>query len=371
MKKATNILLFFLVLAIVLAILSRVTTFGDIRAPFSFFGPQGGVFISQDGGQNWQRSNARLDQETSLSRVNVTDIVFNPLDSRIVYLGTRGNALFKSLDGGEQWIKVVDKNNALSPRAFINAVVLDYTRPNYSAGLGEQLYVAAFQDDFGRILKSTDGGETFREVYVALNSDQELLTLAIDPGRPSILWAGTSEGVLLASTDFGESWQKVAEFGSALREISINPRNGNELLIVTERGEVFRTFDAALSWQEITGSLKPLIGRNLPRIVRYDPNLEGILYAAGLFGVIRTFDNGLSWQSVNLVIPNDALPVTDVQFSPKHSSIIYVTAGNNIYKTTDGGVSWEVNRLGAKKELGVIAIDPTEPLKILIGINEL
>src|SRR5207248_8558692 len=56
----------------------------------------GGIFKSTDGGANWVAINV------GLSDTNILDIALSPSNSQIVYAAT-DNAIFKSLDGGASW----------------------------------------------------------------------------------------------------------------------------------------------------------------------------------------------------------------------------------------------------------------------------
>jgi len=59
-----------------------------------------GIHKSLDGGTQWQAMNKRLD------RLNVRTTVMNPLDPLILYAGTNGSGLYRSIDGGESWTPV-------------------------------------------------------------------------------------------------------------------------------------------------------------------------------------------------------------------------------------------------------------------------
>jgi len=58
------------------------------------------------------------------------------------------------------------------------------------------------------VMKSTDGGETWREINIGLSSHPLINDLAIDPTMPTTLFAGTYEGMFI-STDSGENWYEL------------------------------------------------------------------------------------------------------------------------------------------------------------------
>src|SRR5213082_1566252 len=59
------------------------------------------------------------------------------------------------------------------------------------------------------------------------------------------------------------------------------------------------------------------------RVVREDPNREGLLYAGTEFGIFISFDNGAHWQSFQMNLPN--VPVTDIKLH--HNDLIVSTHG--------------------------------------------
>src|SRR5205085_5947822 len=59
------------------------------------------------------------------------------------------------------------------------------------------------------------------------------------------------------------------------------------------------------------------------RVVREDPDREGLLYAGTEFGMFISFDNGGHWQSFQLNLPN--VPVTDIKLH--HHDLIVSTQG--------------------------------------------
>ena len=75
-------------------------------SPFACGSPSDlGVFKSQDGGESWQHK-VTIDDKKNISKVPVSDIEFDPQDSKIIYLGTMGSGLYMSTDNGDTWQQV-------------------------------------------------------------------------------------------------------------------------------------------------------------------------------------------------------------------------------------------------------------------------
>ena len=113
-------------------------------------------------------------------------------------LGTKGDGVFKSTNGGENWSAV---NTGLSSYAYVYSLAIAPATPS-------TLYVVAYDGVF----KSTDGGRQWNTVDTGLNSglnDMEVSSLVIDPVTSTTLYAVTSVGGLFKSMDGGESWSAI------------------------------------------------------------------------------------------------------------------------------------------------------------------
>jgi len=67
------------------------------------------------------------------------------------------------------------------------------------------------------------------------------------------------------------------------------------------------------------------------RVVREDPDREGLLYAGTEFGMFISFDNGAHWQSFQLNLPN--VPITDIKVHRK--DLIVSTQGRSFWIIDD------------------------------------
>ncbi|MFC6733428.1 hypothetical protein [Haladaptatus sp. DYSN1] len=121
----------------------------------SYAGTQGeGVFQSVDGGVTWD--------DLGLAGRVVKSLAVSPHDSATIYAGVKPAGMFKSVDGGLTWTELTGFNSIpgkrlwfspaelpLSP--YVQAIALSPTDPD--------LVVAGIE--FGAVVRSTDGGETW------------------------------------------------------------------------------------------------------------------------------------------------------------------------------------------------------------------
>lgn len=110
-----------------------------------------GVYRSDDRGRNWKKLfNASWSGNANL-RWTGECLAVDPLNSAIIYAGTRKDGLWRSLDEGLTWMKVES-----IPAANVRAVTID---PNAQVnGRSATIYIGI---PGGGIYKSGDGGDNF------------------------------------------------------------------------------------------------------------------------------------------------------------------------------------------------------------------
>jgi len=147
-------------------------------------GDGAGVFKSTDRGNNWTQIN------NGLNSLETNVLAVDPNNSDVLYLGTDDDGIYKSINGGENWKKliptasfgvgdiIVDPQN--SDNVYMGTV--DYFRLSESRGV---------LGDFG-VYKSTDGGTTWEEFNSGLN---HLGVFSLELSEENrILYAGTRAG---------------------------------------------------------------------------------------------------------------------------------------------------------------------------------
>ena len=147
-------------------------------------GDGAGVFKSTDRGNNWTQIN------NGLNSLETNVLAVDPNDSGVLYLGTDDDGIYKSINGGENWKKliptasfgvgdiIVDPQN--SNNVYMGTV--DYFRLSESRGV---------LGDFG-VYKSTDGGTTWEDFNSGLN---HLGVISLELSEENrILYAGPRAG---------------------------------------------------------------------------------------------------------------------------------------------------------------------------------
>ncbi len=153
-----------------------------------------------------------------------------------------------------------------------------------------------------------------------------LYAIAESPLEKGVIWTGANDGPFHVTRNNGKSWTNVTPkdlpTGGRVQYIEPSPhRRGSayyavyRYLLGDYQPYIYRTDDYGKTWMRLTDG-KNGIPEDWPtRVVREDPDREGLLYAGTEFGMFISFDNGAHWQSFQLNLPN--VPVTDIKLHRK------------------------------------------------------
>ena len=142
------------------------------------------------------------------------------------------------------------------------------------------------------------------------------------PHEYGVIWVGANDGPIHLTRDGGTTWQDVtpADLGryGRVQTIEVSPHQPGKAYASVLRYQlgdfapyVFRTSDYGVNWKRITTGANGIPKDQPVRVVREDPNREGLLYAGTEFGMFVSFDDGELWQSLQLNLP--VVPVTDIK----------------------------------------------------------
>jgi hypothetical protein len=182
----------------------------------------GGLWKTTDGGENWMPVTDEFLTSASVGAIAVCES--NP---DIVYIGTgevqwrewilQGDGVYKSTDGGETWEHV-----GLAETQTISRLRLDPTDC-------DRVFAAAMGHPYGPnpergVFRSTDGGANWERVLF-VNDETGAADLSIDPNNPDVLYAGMWQAFmrpwggqdagpgsgLYKSSDGGDTWTNLTD----------------------------------------------------------------------------------------------------------------------------------------------------------------
>jgi photosystem II stability/assembly factor-like uncharacterized protein len=324
-----------------------------------------GVFRSADGGASWQGASHPLPAGDA-RRVATLAV---PRTGSVVFAGT-GAGVYKSADGARTW----QPASRGMPAGAILALAV-------APGDPKTVYASVENRLANTVYRSTDGGASWRAT-AGLDLPPAtpgapgayVLSLAVSPASPRLVWAGTGTGGLFLSTDGGAHWTPsgpsparsvpaLAVAASAARSLY-----AGVLAEGLDLGGVFASADGGASWTRRNQGLSGLEARSLA----VSPGTPEILWAAidgeGLF---RSANGGSHWTRVPLPDPtlNNGIPLLDVEVAPSVPSTLYSLALNWLWRTTGSGASsTEIYAYPNGPSLQFLRVDPTDPLHLWGGV---
>jgi photosystem II stability/assembly factor-like uncharacterized protein len=205
-----------------------------------------GVYRSRDGGLQWEKLAVDIAQECSIGTPFVTSVLVDPADHRTVWAGVEIDGVFRSLDGGDTWTHV--ETGLYDPD--IHAMTIAATQPR-------RVYASTAREVFA----SANMGETWQPLRVKekwpLPYARGIAVKADDPG---VLFAGCGEtttgetGHVLRTTDYGETWETLRlpiQPNATIWGLATHPADANRILAFSLFGEVYLSDDAGDSWRKI------------------------------------------------------------------------------------------------------------------------
>src|SRR6266513_6045963 len=161
---------------------------------------------------------------------------------------------------------------------------------------------------------------TGEEVYPTLYSIRE------SPVQRGVIWTGSNDGPFYVTRDNGKNWTNVTPKdlpeGGRVQYIDPSPhRKGSAYFAVYRwllgdyQPYIYLTNDYGKTWTRLTDGKNGIPADWPTRVVREDPNREGLLYAGTEFGFFISFDDGAHWQSFQQNMPN--VPITDIKVHQK------------------------------------------------------
>jgi photosystem II stability/assembly factor-like uncharacterized protein len=187
-----------------------------------------GLYRSSDRGESW----ARISPAGHSDLKNFESVAIDPRDPKIIYAGT-WHLPWKTTDGGTSWSNI---KQGLIDDSDVFSIILDRANPQI-----------VFASACSGIYKSENGGQSFRKVQGIPGTARRTRVLQQDPGNSNTVYAGTTEG-LWKTTDGGTVFKLISPPNFILNDVMVDPRDSRRVLIATDRGGVFASDDAGVSF---------------------------------------------------------------------------------------------------------------------------
>ncbi len=287
------------------------------------------VIKSEDQGINWTKTNFDVSGEAFNGnqrdvRYAGERIAIDPFNKDIVYVGTKNQGLFKTIDGGEVWSNVSDvpintstfgrdHRNIDIGTVGIRAIVFDpYTSLN---GISKYVYVGVFgtgiyrSEDAGISFSMMEGSPKYpRRMAVSGNGSLWVTSGVSNPDLEG------SNGTLFQFKDGG--WinktpsTSVPVQGEPMGAITIHPSNPKIVITARQRNlsnqPIWLSQDEGITWKEIHKGPRTLVpwwqsyifGTG-PSAIVIDPHYPDSLWmadGAGVYLSMDYFEDPVSWK---------------------------------------------------------------------------
>ncbi|MGQ0740392.1 MAG: WD40/YVTN/BNR-like repeat-containing protein [Bacteroidota bacterium] len=233
------------------------------------------------------------------------------------YFGGTGGGVWKTADGGSNWINISDKYFGSS----IGAVaVAPSDETIIYAGEGENTMRGNVSEGLGGMWRSDDGGKSWKNI--GLKDSRHIIRIIIHPKNPDIVWAAVmghlfgpnEERGIYKTTDGGKTWR---------RTLFVNNQTGcSDLVMEPGNPSVFY----AGTW----------------RLIRTPYSLESGGEGSGLW---KSTDGGETWTNISAKkgLPKNTWGIVGVAVAPSNTEKVYAIIENKdggLYMSPDGGETW-------------------------------
>lgn len=330
-----------------------------------------GIYKSTDAGKTWRHLGLRNAQQ-------IAAVIVDPKNADLVYVAALGHpygpneerGVFRSKDGGETWERILYKDE----NTGAVALVFD---PSNSQIMYADLWAArqgpwengAFQGSTSGLFKTTDGGNTWRQLTKGLPTIEQGLGrigIAVSQSDPNRVYAtvdATQMGGIYRSDDKGESWEKatgerrVWGRGSDFAEIDVDPTNKD--IVYCSAIALYKSTDGAKTFTAFKGAP----GGDDYHTMWINPENPKIMLLAVDQGAVVSVNGGESWSSwYNQPTAQFYHVITDNQFpywvyggQQESGSAAVKSRGDN------GAITFRDWHTVGVEEYGYVAPDPLNP----------
>jgi photosystem II stability/assembly factor-like uncharacterized protein len=339
----------------------------------------GGVWKTNDYGRTW---NPIFDHEPTGS---IGAIAVAPSDPSIIYGGSgeglqrpdlsTGDGIYKSIDAGQTWTHLGLRDGQQIPH-----IAVDPRDAN-------RLFVAVLGHPYGPneergLYRSTDGAKNFQRILYKNENN---------PSNPSVVYAGLWEsrqgpwenaawsgtgGGIFKSTDGGDTWKQLTQGlpsdGVVQANLAIAPSDSKRIYAAVASPHalgIYRSDDAGDSWSRVTTDPRPAarIGGGDLAVPAVDPKNPDIVYTASTV-TWKSTDGGKTWTGIRGAPGGD--DYQSIWMNPQNPDVSLIVSDQGAIVTVNGGQTWSSWYNQPTAQMYHVAADNAFPYRVCGGQQE-
>lgn len=283
-----------------------------------------GVYRSTDNGITWLALNDGLPSGQS-TNIRVQALAVDADNPFIAYsgmggIGSRDSSLSAGLymldEAGTTWLPAGKDMAGQEVRQIAIMPLPDMETSVVCVAASEGIYC------------NTEKGQSWMRMKLPAIEVSKILSLAIRPGNPHVIYVGTDGHGLYVTKDEGNSWIELAQELDSFHiyDIAISKTRPDLIYIATEGG-IYKSTDAGLTWMKLGLTTE---GRRVNAIVLH-PRDEDVLFVGLQYGAVYyTADGGINWTPLKKGLGN--VTVLSLALDPQNASILWAGTTDGIWR---------------------------------------
>lgn len=362
----------------------RVTTVtGFEDQPFTFLmgATGGGVWKTTDAGTSWDNIS-----DGYFNTTGIGDIVVAPSDPNVIYVGTgespvrgvktsHGDGIYKSTDSGDTWTHI-----GLEATRHIGAMWVHPDDPDV-------VYVGAQGNPWGPneergIYRTTDGGEKWERILY-INEDSGIVDLSVSASNPRVMmatswdfrrrpWVVKSGGpgsIVWKTTDGGETWREItAGLPDLVGKIgvSISPADPDVIYLAVEavpgEGGIYRSDNGGESFQQVNDEAVTYARAWYYMHIVADPVDPDEVWVMNS-PILKSIDGGRTFTRM----PAAHVDHHDLWINPSNTDIMINGNDGGAAVSVNGGMSWSTQMNQPTAQMYRVMTDNLFPYNVYSG----
>ena len=284
-----------------------------------FVGTTGGVWISNDKGDNWKK----LESATMPQGVN--SMAVDPRRQSTIYAGTNWRP-YKSTDGGKSWRLI---KNGMIDDSDVFAITVNPRDP-------EHIVASACSG----IYESFNGGEKWAKIQGIPAQSRRTRDIVQHPSIAGTVYAATTEGFWM-TTNGGKSWALTTQRNLEINSIAVHPQEPNRVFIATNNYGVMVSNDGGKNFiptnNQFTSRFTYTVTPDISQPNRLYATTQNTASSGGFF--FFSNDGGRTWTQTKSLDINRISPFAVLQdrIDPNR---MFLGTNVGVFRSLDRGVTW-------------------------------